>query len=492
MSITFSAALLATALGAAPGDTLHLGQLDFTPCELKQPHSAATTEAYCSPFRVPENWDAPGGRKIDLHLAIIKSDASRAEVDPVVLLAGGPGQAATEVYAQTAGALAPLRKHRHIVLLDQRGTGSSNKLSCESEKKPEEAVLSQNDAVDLDLVRRDTAACAKQLADKADPRYYTTSDAARDLEALRVALGGVQYNLIGVSYGTRMGQQYTQRYPQGVRSLVIDGVVPNEMVLGQDFATDLDHALKAQFARCTADKACTGHFGDVYKSLYEVRAKLAAAPQKLTIRDPLTFEPVERTLSADGFSAVVRLYAYSPESAAMLPLGIGETAKGNLAPLLGQIKLLSGDLRESITAGMELSVICAEDADLLQERPEEKSLILGDEFVRTIKAQCEVWPKGKRPDDFHTPLKTDVPVLALSGEFDPVTPPRNGEQVIKNVTHGRHLVAPGQGHNVFGRGCMPKLMRQFVENPQPDKLDAGCLSELGPTPFFLDFNGASP
>ena len=493
LSTLFAAttAVLSAAPAADAGPGLRLGSLQFTPCELTQKHSAATTAAYCAPFSVPENWDAPEGRRIALKLALVKSDASRAEPDPVVLLAGGPGQAATEVYPQAAAALAPLRAHRHILLLDQRGTGGSNALSCDG-APDEDEVLRRGDGPDLERLKRETAACAQQLAGRADPRHYTTTDAARDLAALRQALGGVPYNLVGVSYGTRMAQQYLKHDPQGVRSLVLDGVVPNEMLLGESFAADLDAALKAQFARCAAESACQERFGDVYQSLYRVRDSLRQAPQTLTIRDPLSFAPVERRLGADGFTAVVRMYTYAPETAAMLPLGISETAKGNLAPLLGQIKLLMGDLSDSMTAGMGLSVICAEDADLLDARPQDQALLLGDRFVAATQAQCAAWPHGTRPADFHAPLHTDVPLLALSGEFDPVTPPKYGDQVVKGASRGRHLVAPGQGHNVFGRGCLPRLMKEFVEKLQPDKIDAGCLAELGPTPFFLDFNGAAP
>ena len=199
-------------LSAAPPPTRPRpapGSLQFTPCELTRKHSAATTAAYCAPFSVPENWDAPEGRRIALKLAPeIRCQSRRARSGG--LLAGGPGQAATEVYPQVAAALAPLRAHRHILLLDQRGTGGSNALSCDG-APDEDEVLRRGDGPDLERLKRETAACAQQLAGRADPRHYTTTDAARDLAALRQALGGVQYNLVGVSYGTRMAQQYQAR-----------------------------------------------------------------------------------------------------------------------------------------------------------------------------------------------------------------------------------------------------------------------------------------
>ena len=121
---------------------------------------------------------------------------------------------------------------------------------------------------------------------------------------------------------------------------------------------------------------------------------------------------------------------------------------------------------EQITFGMQLSVICAEDADRLRVNPADADTLLGTDFVATVLAQCEVWPRGRRPADFHAPLQSDVPVLLLSGEFDPVTPPRYGEAVVRHLPNGRHLVARGQGHNVIGSGCMPRLMAQ-VRRPRP-------------------------
>jgi len=161
---------------------------------------------------------------------------------------------------------------------------------------------------------------------------------------------------------------------------------------------------------------------------------------------------------------------------------------GNTIPMSAVIQ----QLQNCMTPGMALSVVCSEDVDLAQERPEDAALILGGKLIGAMRAQCEAWPKGRRPDDFHTPLKSDLPVLLLSGEYDPVTPPRYGDAVLKGLSRGRHLVALGQGHNVIGRGCMPRLVKRFVEKLETDKLDAGCIADLGPAPFFLGYNGAAP
>lgn len=489
MLATLAAALLSLSPTAANGDGLQLGELTFRRCELSQPKSATTTAAWCAAFARPENPAQPQGRRIDFRLALIRSEAAAVRPDPIVLLAGGPGQAASESWPSVSAALALARRDRHVILLDQRGTGGSNALRCEAgETAAADAATVQGAA----MARAITADCLRQVRDKADPVYYTTTEAVADLEALRQALGGVKFNLLGISYGTRVAQQYARRHPDGVRSLILDGVVPNELVLGSEFARALDDSLRGRFALCAQDATCHKRFGDIHATLYALRRQLREQPLTVALRDPLTFAPQQQTLDADTFSGLVRLYAYAPETAALLPLAISEAKAGNAAPLLGQAHMVLSNLGDSITSGMGLSVVCAEDMDLLRTDPATADLILGEDFADMTRAQCEVWPRGTRPADFHTALTSDLPSLLLSGEYDPVTPPRYGDQVAKGLSRVRHLVAPGQGHNVIGRGCMPRVVARFVDTLATDKLDAGCIADMGPAPFFLDYNGSSP
>jgi pimeloyl-ACP methyl ester carboxylesterase len=473
---------------AAGAKSFTLGTLEFKACELAQKRSGATTSAFCAPFSVPENPDAANGRKIDLRLALIKSDAAAADRDIVVFLAGGPGQAAIDTWPQIAAALAPLRKHHHVLLLDQRGTGGSNALNCKADSEEDPGA----DRFDAEKIRTATRDCLTAVSNKADPRYYTTTIAVADLEAVRKALGSPMFDLVGVSYGTRMAQQYLMRHPEGVRSAVLDSVAPNELILGADFAANLENALKAQFSLCTQAPACAKAFPDPYASLIKLRDALRAKPETYTFRDPVTFASTERRLNEYSLAGLVRMFAYAPETAALLPLSIAEGLHGNYAPLAGQTQLLRGDLADLSENGMQISVICSEDADQLAPHPEDAGTLLGTALADALRAQCEIWPHGTRPADFHTPLKTDKPVLVLEGELDPVTPPRYGEQVLKGLSNARLLIAKGQGHNVIGRGCLPKLVGEFVDRLNPKQLDAKCVDALGPMPAFVGFNGAAP
>ena len=466
-------------------ESFRFGTLDFKACELSQEHSAATTKAWCSPFQVAENRTETNGRKLDLKFALIPS-LQAADDDFIVYLAGGPGQSAIDTWPQMADALGPARKHRHVLLLDQRGTGASNPLTCKAEEDEESLPF------DLERTVASTQSCLDEVSKIADPRFYTTTDAVEDLEALRQALGGPKFDLVGVSYGTRVAQQYLKRHPEGVRSIVLDSVAPNELVLGGEFARNLDDALKAQFANCAKSPACAKAFPDPYADLTRLRAALTEAPRQVRYADPVTFKEKTETLNAESMVGLVRMFAYAPESAALIPNTIKQSLAGNDAPLLGQIGILSQGIEALVGSGMQLSVICAEDADRLTVDAAAADTLLGIRMVEILKAQCRIWPRGSRPADFNDPAKGDTPILVLEGELDPVTPPRYGEQVMQNLDNAKLIIAKGQGHNVIGRGCMPKLVSEFMDTLDPKALDASCVDELGPLPHFIDFNGAAP
>ena len=204
------------------------------------------------------------------------------------------------------------------------------------------------------------------------------------------------------------------------------------------------------------------------------------------LSDAITGEAKEEKLTPDHIVTLARMFAYAPQIAGLLPLELNEAAQGRYEPLMALSKLLETTVGESITGGMQLSVICAEDAGELKADPADAGSLLGTQILDTLQAQCAAWPHGGRPADFRAPLTGKVPVLILSGEFDPVTPPRYGDEVLKSLPNGRHLVLRGQGHNVLPVGCMPKLFAQFVDKADAKGLDARCLDTV---PYAVPFTG---
>lgn len=469
----------------ANGD-LRYGDLTFKPCSLGGERAEAV-EAQCATLDVPENHDAPDGRRISLAIAMIPAKSQTAD-DPLLFIAGGPGQSILQSYPMMHAALQDARRNRNVLLVDARGTGGSHLLQCDE-------FLGQTDETgdeDPDRLRGMVTACRDRLSKDADLRFYGTGDHIRDLEFVRSRIGVAKFNLIGVSYGTRVAQQYAKRYPQRTRTVTLDSVVPNTLVLGQEHARNLDASVRRQFTRCVADPACKRQIGDPATLLARVRTTLeAGAIAPVRYRDPTSGEWREETPTFGHLAMLLRMYAYRPESASMLPLILHDASEGRYEPLLSQARSLGGDLSEAMAIGMSLSVSCTEDVELKAD-PQDEKTILGNRFAEYIIEQCRQWPKGERAADFRKPLTGAVPVLAISGEFDPVTPPRYGDEVVKSLPQGRHLVLPGQGHSVLTTGCMPKLFAQFVEKADAKALDAACLKRLKPSPPFAGYYGWEP
>ncbi len=471
----------------ARGD-LRYGALTFKPCALGAV-GAEAVEAQCATLSVPENYDAPNGRKIDLAIALVPAKGE-AEADPVVMIAGGPGQSALESYPLLHAAFSDVRRNRHVLLVDARGTGKSHPLKCKGFSEAAEDADSND--TNLDAMRALTVRCRDELVKSSDLHFYGTADHIRDLDEVRNTLGIAQLNLIGISYGTRVAQQYAKRYPAQVRSVVLDSVAPNTLVLGQDHARNLESALQIQFARCVKDAACKKNLGDPAAELKLVRERLRAgglAPVRY--RDPVNGEWRVEAPSYGNLALLLRMYAYQPEAATLLPLLVHQAAQGDYSGLMAQSRMVYGSVSDSMAEGMSLSVSCSEDTEL-KVNPADANTVMGSDFIDGMLAQCSVWPKGKRDADFRTPLSGNLPVLVLSGEYDPVTPPRYGEEVLKTLPNGSHLVFPGQGHNVIGVGCMPKLFAQFLESANTKTLDAACLQRLQPRPPFAGNYGWEP
>ncbi len=437
---------------------------------------------------MPENPDDPGGTAIDLFVARVTALNPVRESVAFTAIAGGPGQASTEFYVNYAGAFARINRNRDIVLVDQRGTGRSNALDCTVPEGLEPM------SADPEELRRLTRECLDALP--GDPRYYTTSVAVKDLDAVREALGYERLDLYGVSYGTRVAQHYLRRYPDRVRTVVLDGVVPADLPLGPGIALDAQAALDMAFARCEADESCASRFSDLRGGFGRLLDAIGDEPVAVAMIDPVSGKPGELSLGGMEVRGAVRLLSYTTETVSLLPLLIHTAdVEGNLAPLAAQAKLSIESVAEALSLGMHNAVVCTEDVPWFDGHVNTEALegtYLGTLQIEGLEDTCALWPAGVIDDDFKTPLVSDAPVLVLSGEADPVTPPAFGNRVTPHLTNRRHIVNEGQGHGQLALGCVPRLVAEFVETADPQALDVSCTERLRPAPFFLDFNGPSP
>lgn len=433
------------------------------------------TAARCGIVTVPEDRDAAKGGTIGIHVAMLPANTLSPRPDPLVILAGGPGQAASEL-ATFAARLNAIRRTRDIVLVDQRGSGRSSPLRCEA--YAEESLGKAR--LETDPLPRARACAAELAAAGVDASRYTTAAFVADLEDVRAALGAPRWNLWGGSYGTRVALEYLRRHPDRVRTLTLDGVAPPDMKISLDVWTTRERALDALFERCKASPACANALPDGAATLDAIGRELAARGATTAYTDPATgaIERVPATL--DTVIGLLQPLLYSPEATALIPALLERARAGDITPLVASSGAITGDLADQLNVALHYSVTCAEDVPRVDAAERERVLAgrRSARLARQALAICDGWPRGSAPPDATSAVHGAVPVLILSGGLDPVTPPANGEAVAKSLTNHRHLVAPGYGHIVSPHACAPRVLAAFVDDAGFANLPSDCVKQL--------------
>ncbi len=464
--------------------------LELEDCRISAGPGHPGIKARCGTLARPENPADPDSPDIELRVAVVPALNLSPATDPVVPIAGGPGQGSIEFYSGYRSAFESLRRDRDILLVDQRGTGDSATMDCPIE---DEAILFESE-----YSLEDTVEFIRECLDDLphDPRYFTTSVAVTDLEAVREALGYTALNLYGVSYGSRVAQHFARRYPESTRTVIIDGVVPPQLALGPEIATESQKAVDKIFARCAEDEVCNERFPDLAATFERVVSTLRETPVMVEVDHPSSGRPQEIRFGAGELAGAVRLIAYNPNTIALLPLMVHEAGLGNYGPLASQYLLVAISMSDALALGMHNAVMCTEDMPFLDTSSIDYDAIeasyMGSFQLEALEAMCEIWPAGPIDEDFKVPLDTDIPFLLLSGDADPITPPRYADMAAVDLGNATHLIGKHQGHGQILVGCTSRLAADFVASADPSSIDAECLERSFVMPFFLDFSGPAP
>jgi len=442
--------------------------------------------AKCGTFEVYENRAAKKGRKISLNILLLPATGDKREADPVVYFAGGPGSAATEDAIGFAPEFAKIREHRDLLFVDQRGTGRSHPLNCPF-FNPNDLQSYLGYFFPLEDVRK----CRPQLEAIADLKLYTTDIAIDDMDEVRAALGYDKLNLFGGSYGTRAALTYLKRYPQRVRTATLQGVAPANAYMPGDFPLHNERALNGVIAECAADEACNKAFPNLKEEAKSLLDQLIKGPVEVDVEKPGSKERVKVKLSRDLMAEAIRYMLYSPVPASRVPLIIHLAAQGNFVPLTHTALEYRKFLVGSDSNGMYLSVTCAEDLPWIKPGEGERmgaNTFLGDYRLRQQREACALWPRGEVKRDYAEPISADVPVLILTGEWDPVTPPSNGDAIAKGLKNSLHIVVPHGAHGLGGLEnieCILRLTAEFVERGTAKDLDTSCVKTIRRKGFAL-------
>ena len=452
---------------------------EAAPCRLR----GVEHEALCGRVQRALDPAQPNATQIAVHYAVLPALARNKRPDPVFFFAGGPGQSAIDIAPQVAALLARFANRRDIVLIDQRGTGRSAPLLCDAD----DPALPVAELFTPDRQRERMAACLVKLKTlpHGDLRFYTTTLAMQDADAVRAALGAERINLVGASYGTRAVLEYLRQFPTRVRRAVIDGVAPPDMVLPVAFSADNQAALEALFSACGADKACAAREPQLRERW---RGLLASLPRTIELRHPITDRSERLSLTRDMLLGLVRGPLYAPALSAALPAAIGQATQGHFNALAGLAQALGGRRGLQLAAGMHFSVVCAEDFPRIGAATDKPGADFGDSFAKLYRDVCTSWPRGDVPTVFYSLPAAPAATLVLSGGLDPATPPRHGERAVQSLgAKARHIVVPNAGHGVMGLACLRDALYRFVDAASDEealKVDAECAKAIPRPPMF--------
>ena len=266
-----------------------------------------------------------------------------------------------------------------------------------------------------------------------------------DVNEVREALGYEQINTYGVSYGTRESAYLIRRYPRTVRSAILLGVADPQYAMPLAYAAYMEQALDGVLSDCEASAACTAAYPGIRAAVGELAEQLGAQPVRVDVRVQRGLRagrPVE--YSRDTYAEMIRYLLYSTSTANQLPRFVDAARAGNWVPLIEW----SVRRRQQLAGrdGLFLSVTCAQDVpfvDYTEATRLANGTLMGLYRVDQQLAACAEWPRGAIPDDFREPLRSDIPVLLVSGERDPVTPPDGAEKMLEHLADGLHPARPG-------------------------------------------------
>src|ERR1700722_16282403 len=306
--------------GNSPTISSPTGISPLQECRLEHPLRITSVAARCGILQVPEDPARPGGATIDLSVAVVPALNRRTAAAPLFLLAGGPGQAASDLYASFAGAFARANRNHDIVLVDQRGTGRSAPLKC---AYPDDW---QSAPDDMRQLRQATLACLEKFGSRV--RFYTTSVAVADLDQVRSALGYARIDLYGSSYGTRVAELYMRHYPQSTHAVILDGVTYPEQAIGPDTPSDGEHSLNLIGARCRVSPDCAGAYPELQSELAGLRHRFGREIQTVNLNDPSSGLPLQIQFGRTMLNAALRFLSYNASEASLLPTLIPQGAQG--------------------------------------------------------------------------------------------------------------------------------------------------------------------
>lgn len=456
--------IILTACGPLPTQ-----KIDLQPCQVND------WAAQCGTLSVFQDRATNSGRTIDIHVAVIKARGEDPAPDPIFWLAGGPGGSAIEDVPYAMRILGSANEQRDLVFVDQRGTGGSNKLTCDATTDP----LQTAEVLRTCLANMD-----------ADPGAYTTAWGMDDLDDVRMALGYERINLYGGSYGGTAGQVYIQRHGKHVRAAAFDGVSLLDVPMFERYPISSQNALDLLFERCEKDTACHSTFPNLQTEFTAALAQLEHSSATMPINDPSTGQPY--VLTGEVFRTTIHNGLTATSTAVFVPAFIHLVYKKDWD---GLATFMAPFLNENPEVPqwqmMNLTILCHEEWAKI--RPAETIAATTGSYLTytdvreltVLEDICAVMPLPKEEALYGSLEDSSVPLLLFNGEADPQDPPENAADARQHYPNSINLIVPGQAHGFTDIACRASIVTVFIETGSVEGLDVDCLQEQSLPPFSV-------
>ena len=453
-------------------------------CNNEVPNSA---RIQCGTLTVPEDRSKTDGRKVVLPVAIVHTTDPHPAPDPVIYFSGGPG------FPGLTDAEGFLTKgqtgNRDVILFDQRGTGEAQpSLDCPEVHEATAVILGAANSFETEGTTLNDAllACRDRLrATGVDFNQYNTSATADDVADLRIALGIDQWNLFGVSYGTTVALATMRAHPEGVRSVVIDSVLPMDVGGGApEIVSSFERVERVFFDGCAADAKCHAAFPDLEADTAALLQQLDASPYHGTIENPVLHRQTPITITGADAAAGLFNAFYDTGLIPQLPSLIEALKASPSGAIIDQLAIMGIDFVNGAAEAETAAVDCYDRAALIHPddsakafaaHPDDSTLLL---FTAV---SCADFGVATAPKGFNDPVRSDIPTLVLGDEYDPVTPPEQSQHAAESLSHSTFVKFPGLGHGaVFAAPECPEIIfRAFLADPTAT-VDTSCVASMGP------------
>lgn len=430
--------------------------------------------AKCGFLIVPESRKHRSGKTIRLPVIILKTENPNPQPDPVLRTLGGPGASSMRMIGSRP--FSPWLKDRDVIILEQRGTRYAQPaLDCPEVDAAN--IMSAKLSEDTKTARKNELRAARVCFERLTGRginlnAYNSAESAADIEDLRRALNLEKINLYGISYSSRLMLNVMRDFPKGIRSVVLESTLPVEVNYDEAGVDMIVATLNVLFKNCKNDAACARAYPNLENEFYEVVANLNRAPLSVRLKEEKTGTEAEIKLNGNDFATWIVDYLFSNEASAITnaPMVIHAAFAGNYAR---QFRDYANDKLGSspYSLGMRYSVWCSEEIPFENKRKIKAQSFLYPRLpgyeVMSLPDICDVWKVSRAKSIENKPVKSDIPTLILSAEYDAYTPPAWGKMTSGNLKNNFYFEIPWTGHGpAFSVPCARTMIADFIDSPE--------------------------